>query len=750
MSRNLPYYIAIIGIVHTCVCGIGHAGTSRPGPSRSVGPAGVEGLTVEQIYGEPSLLAKLPSDIRWAGNDKRVSYLEERGEGSEKQTLFVVRSVPSGEERIVCVPDTFAVPEDLRKSDDDVFEIDSYHWSDDGDRIVFTFGGDVFTLDRKSARIQRRTETEGTERYPTFSPDGKRFAFARDNDLYVIDLESEEEIRLTDTGCDTVLNGVLDWVYMEELFTRGNKRAFYWSPDSERLAFLQMQEAPVPEVPIVDWIERQPGLEMQRYPMPGDPNPVVRVGIVRADEGELTWADVDTGDDSYIARLYWLGDSRGVAIEKLNRDQDKLTLMFADAETGRISVVYDETDERWVNVSYLRHYYEKKRQFVWGSERSGHQHLYLYNMDGSLIREITWGDWEVTSLDGVNEGKGRVYFTANKSNLLQRHLYEVSDKGGEVRQITSGEGSHSVTMSPDNKYFIDRYSSERRPTVVSVWNVKGEKLFEIGDRLTPELANMERPLPEFFKFKSAAGIEYYCSITKPLGFNRLEKYPVIVYVYGGPHAQVVRRGWSGSGLWHSFMADKGYIIFSLDTRGSYGRGKKWEDWIWKDLGRYELEDQLAGVEYLSTLPYVDSGRIGIWGWSYGGFMTLMALFKAPDVFAAGVAVAPVTDWQLYDSIYTERYMKRPTDNEEGYDTSSPVGFVDDFQGHLLLMHGDADDNVHAQHSYQLIGKLIDAGKNFDFMVYPKKTHGISGPKARVFLFTKMTEFFDRHLLDGRS
>jgi dipeptidyl-peptidase-4 len=647
---------------------------------QTTGPAGVEGLTIERIFGKPSLLATLPSEILWVGDDKAVSYLEERGQGDEKQTVFVVRAVPSGKERIICVSDTVPVPEDLRKSDDDVFEIESYHWSKKGDRIVFAFGGDLFTLERKSGRIRRHTQTEGAERHPAFSPDGKRIAFTREADLYAIKLDSNEEVRLTDTGCDSVLNGILDWVYMEELFTRGNKRAFYWSPDSERLAFLQIQESPVPEVPIVDWMETHPETEMQRYPMAGDPIPVVRVGIVRADEGTLTWADVDTGDDSYIARLYWLGDSRGVAIEKLNRAQDKLTLMFADAETGGISVVFDETDKTWVNVSYLKHFYEKKRQFIWGSERSGHQHLYLYNMDGSLVRELTRGDWEVTSLDGVNEKKGRVYFTANESNVLERHLYEVSDKGGEVRQITSGEGTHLVTMSPDNKYFIDKFESERRPRVVSVRSVKGEKLFQIADRQTPELADMERPLPEFFKFKSAAGIDYYCSITKPTGFNRLEKYPVIVYVYGGPHAQVVRRRWSSSGLWHSFMADKGYIIFSLDNRGSYGRGKKWEDWIWKQLGRYELDDQIAGVEYLSTLPYVDTNRIGIWGWSYGGYMTLMALFKAPNVFAAGVSVAPVTDWRLYDAIYTERYMKLPTDNEEGYETSSPIGFVDDFQG----------------------------------------------------------------------
>jgi dipeptidyl-peptidase-4 len=663
------------------------------GPTRPAArTVAAENLTVERIFGKPSLLSPLPSGIRWVGHSKGVSYIETRGEGEDAQSVFVIRQVPS-----------------------------------------------------KSGRIQRRTQTGGVERNPVFSPDGKKVAFTRDHDLFVLRLEGDEEIRLTTTGNDTVLNGILDWVYMEELFTRGNTRSFYWSPDGSRLAFLNMQESPVPCFPIVDWLETHPEPEMQRYPKAGDPNPIVRVGMVRADGGDIVWADTDTSDDSYIARLYWLGDSRGIAIEKLNRSQDNLTLMFADAVSGDISSVFDESDPAWVNVNYLKHYYETKRKFIWGSERSGHQHLYQYNMDGTLAHELTWGDWEVTSLDGVNEKKGRVYFTANKSNMLERQLFEVSDRGGEVKQLTEGEGMHRVTMSPDHKYFIDRYSSERRPTVVSVFSVKGEKLFEIADRTTAELAEMERPLPEFIKIESAAGIEYHCSIIKPADFDPAKKYPVIIYVYGGPNAQVVSRRWSGSGLWHSMMAERGYIVFSLDNRGAYGRGKKWEDHIIKNLGHYELEDQLAGVEYLRTLPYVDSERIGIWGWSYGGFMTLTALFKAPEVFKAGVAVAPVTDWRLYDSIYTERYMKLPLDNEDGYTTASPINFVDGFQGELLLMHGDADDNVHVQNSIQLVKELIDAGKDFDFMVYPQKEHGISGPKSRVFLFNKMTKFFDENL-----
>jgi dipeptidyl-peptidase-4 len=705
----------------------------------------VEGLTVERIFGESSLLETIPSGIQWLGNSKGVTYLETRDEGEGETEYFVFQSVAKGTKSVICIPDTAAVPEDLRKSEDTRFEIGSYSWDRRGDRAAFVFGGDLFTLERKNGRIVRRTKTGGEEQNPSFSPDGKKIAYTRDNDLYVIALDNHDEIRLTQSGCDTVLNGILDWVYMEELFTRGNKKSFYWSKDSRLISFLQIRETSVPRIPIVNWMTIHPEYELQRYPKAGDPVPVVRVGIVAADGGEIVWADVDTRDNSYISRLYWLGDSRGVAIEKLNRNQDNLTLYFADAGNGAVSVVFEETEKAWVLPNYIKHYYEKKRQFVWGSERSGHLHLYLYNMDGSLIRQLTSGDWEVTSLEGVNESKGRIYFVANESNVLERHLYEVSDKGGEIRRITSGNGYHRVVMSPDNKYFIDRFSTEKRPTVVSVYDIKGNRKFEIADSQTPELAAMDRPEPEFLKFKSAAGLEYYCAITKPADFNPLQKYPVIVYTYGGPNAQIVRRGWSTSGLWHSLMAENGYIVFSLDGRGSYGRGKQWEDHILTNLGRYELEDQLAGVGYLQTLPYVDADRIGIWGWSYGGYMTLMALFKAPDIFKAGVAVAPVTDWRLYDAIYTERYMKLPADNEDGYRESSPIHFVDGFEGKLLVMHGDADDNVHAQHTFQLAEKMIDAGKDFDLMIYPRKTHGISGHEARVFLFNKMTNFFLENL-----
>ena len=700
-------------------------------------------LTVEAIFGRRPLLAPLPTAVEWLGSSRGVTFVR-RTDTDPPRSELVLREVPSGSERVILSADTVTVPADLQAGHP-TFSIGSHQWDRAGKRAVFAFAGDVFMVDL-DGKLMRVTDTDGSEKDPAFSPTGRRISFTRDNDLYTVDLGTHRypETALTTTGCDTVLNGILDWVYMEELFTRGDVRAHWWSPDGERLAFLEIREAPVPIYPIVDQLPVHPTTTLQRYPKAGDPNPIVRVGIVAAAGGPVVWADVDTRDDSYIARVYWTGDGRAVAIEKLNRAQDRWTVLFADATTGRTDVIMEETSPTWVNVSYVRHYYTSKRRFIMGSERDGHHHLYAFNMDGAPIRALTRGDWEVFELDGVDEKKGRVYFVANESSVLERHLYRVDGNGKNFKRITTEEGTHDVTMSPDSKYFVDRYSSHVRPTRLSVFNNDGKRLFDIADQMSPALAAMRFPAPEFFTIEDGERT-FHCRLWKPLDFDATKKHPAIVYVYGGPHSQVVRKAWARHDLWHAYMASQGYLVFSIDNRGSAGRGKAWEEPLLKQLGAIELEDQLIGVDYLRSQPYVDADRIGIWGWSYGGTMTLNAMFKASDVFRAGASVAPVTDWRLYDTIYTERYMKRPEDNENGYTEAAPLTHVEKLDDPLLLMHGDADDNVHVQNSIALVRKLIDAGKDFDFMVYPQKEHGITGAANQTHLYRKMTAFFDRHL-----
>jgi dipeptidyl-peptidase-4 len=665
------------------------------------------------------------------------------GRDGAMRNAFVIREVPSGRERVVFYADEVPVPEDLRTGERTELSIGSHEWNRAGTSAVFVFGGDVFRVDR-GGRLDRLTDTDGDEKDPVFSPDGRWLAYTRGNDLFTFDLKNREEVRHTSTGCDTVYNGVLNWVYMEELFTRGDVRAFWWSPDGGRLAFLEIRDGRVPAYPIVDQVAVPATWTMQRYPRPGDPNPVVRIGLVEAQGGGVTWTDVDTGDDSYVARVNWLGDSRFVAIEKLNREQDRLWLFFAEAESGRTELVLDESSPTWINITDAKHFYERRRQFLWGSERDGHMHLYLYNLDGSPIHRLTGGDWEVFDLEHVDEKNRRIYFTANEGGVLEQHLYRVNEDGTDLARISAGEGVHDITMSPNGRYYVDRFSSHTRPARLTVHEALGRRLFDLEDQMSDELAALRLPTPDFFTIEHE-GRTYHCRMTRPPDFDPAKKYPVVVYTYGGPHAQVVRKAWSRHDLFHAYLAGHGYLVFSLDNRGSSGRGKAWEEWILKRLGEAELSDQVAGVEYLKSLPYVDPERIGVWGWSYGGYMALSAMFNAADVFRAGVAVAPVTDWRLYDSIYTERYMKLPAENAEGYDATAPLKRADRLKGALLVMHGDADDNVHVQNSVALVRALIDAGKDFDFMVFPRKEHGITGSADRVHLYRKMAAFFDRHL-----
>jgi dipeptidyl-peptidase-4 len=718
------------------------AATGASATSKNVVPQKI--LTVERIYAEPSLTGSAPASIRWLPDSKGISYLVERDDDRD----FVVASVPSGKEKTMFTVGNLEVPEDLRKKDDERFRIGSYRWTEGG-LVFFVYAGEVFTLAPETQELVRRTESDIKEANVTASPDGSTLAFTRDHDLYALRLDDNEVVQLTDTGSDSIYNGVLDWVYMEELFTRGDVQGYWWSPDSRKIAYLQIDESPVQTFPLVDFVPQYNTHKLQHYPKAGAPIPIVRVAVYDFDNGRTTWIDIDTTDESYIARLNWLGDSERIAIEKINRDQDHLTLYFANIATGTTTPFLEEKKDTWVNVTYMKHYYESKKRFVWNSDRDGFSHLYLYNTDGDgeALNAITNGDWEVSALNGVDEKKGDVFFTGLEKSVIERHIYRVPAKGGRLTRLSKLDGTHRATFSPDMRHYIDRFSSIDMPRRISVHTASsGKELFIIDECDVSELAEYNLPRKEFFTITSKEGVEFYCSMIKPSDFDPDKKYPVIVYTYGGPHAQRVNNMWAGTRmLWHAMMAQRGYIVFTLDNRGSYGRGPAWENPILKNMGEYELADQLTGVEYLKSMPYVDENRIGIWGWSYGGYMTAMAMFKAPGAFKVGVCVAPVSDWRFYDSIYTERYMKHPDDNKEGYDNSAPIHFVDGLRGKFLLMHGTADDNVHVANSIRLAHELIKAGKDFDFMLYPQKYHGISGRDARVHLYRKITKYFDDNL-----
>jgi dipeptidyl-peptidase-4 len=536
-----------------------------------------------------------------------------------------------------------------------------------------------------------------------------------------------------------VRKGELDWVYPEELEIT---TAYWWAPDSSAIAYLAMDERKVAQYPMVDFSSPVGEAEEERYPPAGGANPIVRVFVVPVGGGEARAMDTGESTDIYIARVNWLTDSKHLAIQRLNRQQTVLDLLIADVANGQTRTALNETDQYWINISNDLHFLKDGRRFLWSSERSGYRHLYLYDLDGKQLAQLTKGEWEVSAVDAVDEPKGLVYFTGTAKSPLERHLYRVSFDGSAVSRITIHNGTHGVNMAPDATAFVDTYSDATTPPRQDVARADGSLLRVINENKVAELTDYHLSAPQFLSVKSHDSVPLNAMMIKPADFDASKKYPVLVFTYGGPHAQVVLNAWGGNtALWHQLMAQKGYIIFALDNRGSAGRGHVFEEPIHYNLGAVELSDQRDGVAYLKSLPYVDAERIGIWGWSYGGHMTLHAMFEAGGEFKAGFAGGPVTDWHFYDSIYTERYLGLLPQNEKGYRASSPIDRVEGLKGKLLIAHGTGDDNVHFANTLSLINELIDLGKYVEVMPFPGRGHGVSDPPARKVLMNRITQFF---------
>jgi dipeptidyl-peptidase-4 len=503
-----------------------------------------------------------------------------------------------------------------------------------------------------------------------------------------------------------------------------------------------MDERKVAKYPLVDFSSPAGDAEEEPYPPAGGGNPIVRVFVTPVGGGEAHAMDTGENTDIYIARVNWLTDSRHLAIQRLNRQQTVLDLLIADAANGQTRTALNETDQYWINISNDLHFLKDGKRFLWSSERTGFRHLYLYDLEGKQLAQITKGDWEVSAVDAVDEGKGMVYFTGAAKSPLERHLYRVSLDGSAISRITIHNGTHGVNMAPDVSAFVDTYSDVMTPPRQDVARADGSLLRVIDENKVSELAEYHLSAPQFLSVKSHDGVPLNAVMIKPPDFDASKKYPVLVFTYGGPHAQVVLNAWGGNtALWHQLMVQKGYIIFSLDNRGSAGRGHLFEEPIHYRLGAQELSDQLDGVAYLKSLSYVDGNRIGIWGWSYGGHMTLHAMFEASGTFKAGFAGGPVTDWHFYDSIYTERYLGLLPQNEHGYRESSPIDKAAGLKGKLLIAHGTGDDNVHFANTLALINELIEHGKYVEVMPFPGRGHGVSDPPARKVLMNRVTQFF---------
>jgi dipeptidyl-peptidase-4 len=576
----------------------------------------------------------------------------------------------------------------------------------------------------------------GVDNVPALSPDGTAVLFRRSGNLYVLTLASRKIERLTFDATSEVRNGQLDWVYPEELDLG---TAFWWAPDSKRIAYMQFDVGQEFLYPHADLLSMRAVFEPQRYPQAGTPNAAVKVGVVSRYGGKTNWLQLAAKSDDLIARVQWLPNSEQVAVEKLNRLQNRLDLVIADAAGSASHIILTERDKRWINVNDDLHFLTKQPAFLWSSERSGFRHLYLYSLRGEQIRQLTSGPWQVNGVSAVDEERAFVYYTSAEASPIEDQLYRVSLDGGAPQRISTEAGMHAIAMEPRARYYQDSFSNLTRPPEVTLHASDGATIATIKatDRSVLDQLNL---LPvEIVKLAASDGTLLYARLIKPANFNPTKKYPAIVFVYGGPQAQSVHNVWNGVS-WEQILANKGFVIWQVDNRGSFGRGHAFESPVYHELGKTELSDQRAGVEKLLRMGFVDKDRIGIYGWSFGGYMTIYSLLHAPDLFRVGVAGAPVTDWHNYDTIYTERYMGLPSKNPEGYEKSSNVRAAADLKGKLLIVCNFEDDNVLFQNTMQMMTALHRANKEFELMLYPQKTHGVSG-ELREGMYRQMTDFF---------
>jgi dipeptidyl-peptidase-4 len=633
--------------------------------------------------------------------------------------------------------------------------IDSYTFSPDEKLILIanntnqifrhSFTADYYLYDTTNKKASKVFDFQVQE--PTFSPDGKKIAFARDNNLYVYDIASKQITTITTDGKkNSVINGITDWVYEEEF---AFVRAFDWSNDSKKVAYIRFDESQVPEFSMsIFKKDLYPTVETFKYPKAGEKNSEVSLHIYDVVSKGTQKVNLTQYADFYIARMQWTNESNVLSAQVLNRHQDNLDLLFIDGNSGATKVVLNEKDKAYVdvtdNLTFL-----KDNSFIWTSEKDGFNHIYLYDKTGKLKNQVTKGNWEVTNYYGFDEKTNTVFYQSVENGSINRDVYSINLSGKNKVRLSKSTGTNAATFSPNFQYFINTFSSATQPTTYTLNEAKKGaqvQVIENNAALASKLKGYDLPAKEFFVLKTAKGNELNAWILKPKDFDPNKKYPVFMYQYSGPGSQQVNNDWNGTDdYWYQMLAQQGYIVACVDGRGTGFKGAAFKKVTQKELGKYEVEDQIDAAKVIGNYPYVDKNRIGIWGWSYGGFMASNCILKGADVFKMAIAVAPVTNWRFYDSIYTERYMQTPQENASGYDENSPINHVNKLKGKYLLIHGSGDDNVHVQNSMQMMEALIQANKQFDSQIYPDKNHGIYGGKTRIQLYNKMTNFIKENL-----
>jgi dipeptidyl-peptidase-4 len=718
-------------------------------------------LTIDRLFDAPALAGPATQGMRVAPDGSRITFLQ--GSADDKDRLDLWEYDIHDRVARVLADSAILAPHEVPLSDEELSRrerhrtaalsgILEYSFAPSGKALLFPVNGDIYLYDltQPAEKALTRITRGGFATDATVSPLGGYVAYIREQNLYAFDLAAGAERTLTRDGQGPIKNGMAEFVAQEEM---GRSTGYWWSPDDAHIAFARIDETPVEITQRVEMTADNVAAFAQRYPSAGGANVLVRLGVTDL-HGATTWIDLGPDPDIYLARVNWLPDGNTLAVQRQSRDQRRLDLLFADIHTGKTRVILTETSESWLELHDELTFLNRAPEFIWASMRDGFQHLYLYDYTGRLIRRLTAGEWNIDdfhsrAIKAVDENSRQVYFTATAQSPIERHLYRVSldtDSPYSPERITSEAGLHGISMSPDATVYVDTFSSVTQPPQVSLRDSQGKRLAWLIenplDERHPDAPYLaDNTIPEFGTLTTEDGQTLHYRLFKPAHFDPAKRHPAIVEVYGGPGVQRVLNTWTGSSF-TQILTRAGYVVFQLDNRGAGFRGSAFQSPIAHEMGRIEVADQMLGARWLGSQPYVDPDRIGVWGWSYGGYLTLMLMFRAPEVFRAGISGAPVSDWTLYDTHYTERYLGRPGDNPNGYEASSVIPYAKDLRGRLLIMHGMADDNVLFLHSTKLFRKLQDLGKPFEIMVYPGAKHGLLRQNDGRHAYATMLRFFE--------
>ncbi|HEU5261325.1 MAG TPA: S9 family peptidase [Gemmatimonadales bacterium] len=702
-------------------------------------------LTVHTIWGTREFASDVVS-LTWMKDG--TAYTTTDVDPSGNTDLYRVDAVSGKKELLVRGADL--VPPGAQKA----IAIEEYAFSAGGTKLlIFTNTARVWRLNTKGTyyvwnfatkRLIPLSVKPGYQLFAKFSPDARMVGFVRENNIFVTDLATGTETALTTDGDENIINGTSDWVYEEELDLRD---AFRWSPDSRRIAFWRFDQTVIRPFYLINSDSLYSELVPVRYPKAGTPNSQVKIGVMDVATRATTWMDLGPDKDIYVAAMDFAGNPDEIWLTRLNRHQNRLDLLLADVRSGASRVVMTDTDSAWVDANQP-HWIDGGKQFLFVSERDGYDQVYLFNRDGSMVRRVTPGGWDALKLYGVDENRRVAYLTGAIDGPLGRPILRVGLDGRGLVRVSTEPGTHDGEFDPTFALYVDTYSRAGVPPVQTLRRADGTLVRTVADnaRLAAKVEALALTRPEFLTLTTPAGADLNAWIIRPKGFDPGRRYPLLMNVYGGPGSQTVTDSWGGANyLWHQMLARDGYLIASVDNRGTGARGARFMKMTYLHLGRYEALDQIGAARWFAGQPYVEPDRIGIWGWSYGGYVSALSMFRGGRVFKAALVVAPVTDWGLYDTIYTERYMRTPQENPDGYAESAPLAHADSLRGNLLLVHGTADDNVHVQNTERLVQRLEAANKQFDMRIYPNKTHSITGGNTRENLYGLFTEWLKKNL-----